>query len=90
MRLSNKMYLQMLAATLPMPYAVQPLAAMMEPAAVRTWVAIVDLKVGVRRVGWERVREVVAMEAEDHAIWRRKLVSQVSFILHLGFQFLDL
>jgi hypothetical protein len=63
------MYLQMLAAILPMPKAVQPLAAMMAPAAPRVWAAMLDLSEGVRVEGGRaRARGVVPIVAEDQAI----------------------
>lgn len=64
------MYLQMLAAMLPMPYAVQPLAAMMAPAAPRVCAAMEVLKLGVSvEAGRARERGVVPIVAEDQAIW---------------------
>lgn len=60
----------MLAAMLPMPNAVQPLAAMMAPAAPRVWAEMLALKSSVRVEGG-RAREsgVVPIVAEDQAIY---------------------
>lgn len=63
------MYLQMLAAMLPIPNAVQPLAAMIAPAAPRVWAEMLALKSSVRVEGGSaRERGVVPIVAEDQAI----------------------
>ena len=65
------MYLQILAAILPMPKAVQPFAAMMAPAAPRVCSAMLALKSAVRVEGGSASeRGVVPIVAEDQAIWK--------------------
>ena len=65
------MYLQILAAMAPMPYEVQPFAAMMEPAAPRVCSEMLALRVGFRVEGGRaRVSGVVPIVAEDQAICR--------------------
>jgi hypothetical protein len=59
----------MLAAMLPIPYDVQPLAAMMAPAAPRVCAAIDALKSGVSWSERASRRGVVPIAALDHAIY---------------------
>lgn len=71
------MYLQILAAILPMPYDVHPLAAMMAPAAPRVCAAIEALKSEVSWSGRARRRGVVPIAALDHAICTVSFVYRV-------------
>lgn len=67
------MYLHILAAIFPIPYAVHPFALMISPAAPRVCAAISALKSSVKLSSRTSSRGEVPIVALDHAIYTSKL-----------------